>query len=65
MTRLAQPGNREWATVIQGVNATGWALPPFIILAARYLQKAWFDEILPDWRLTITDNGWTNNEVGI
>jgi hypothetical protein len=64
-TRLTQPGNREWATVIQGVNATGWTLPPFIILAARYLQKPWFDEILPDWRITITDNGWTNNEVGI
>ena len=32
--KLAQPGNREWATVIQGVNAQGWAIPPFIILAA-------------------------------
>ena len=32
--KLAQPGNREWATVIQGVNALGWAIPPFIILAA-------------------------------
>ena len=30
---LAQPGNRQWATVIQGVNALGWAVPPFIILA--------------------------------
>jgi len=34
--KLAQPGNREWATVIQGVNAVGWAIPPFIILAAQY-----------------------------
>jgi hypothetical protein len=25
--KLAQPGNREWATVIQGVNAQGWAHP--------------------------------------
>jgi hypothetical protein len=24
--KLAQPGNREWATVIQGVNALGWAI---------------------------------------
>ena len=31
--KLAQPGNREWATVIQGVNALSWAVPPFIILA--------------------------------
>ena len=32
--KLAQPGNREWATVIQGVNALGWTIPLFIILAA-------------------------------
>ena len=32
--KLAQPGNREWAIVIQGVNTLGWAIPPFIILAA-------------------------------
>jgi len=31
--KQAQPGNREWATVIQGVNALGWAIPLFIILA--------------------------------
>jgi hypothetical protein len=34
--KLAQPGNREWATVMQGVNALGCAIPPFIILAAQY-----------------------------
>jgi hypothetical protein len=34
--KLSQPGDREWATVIQAVNANGWAVPPFIILAARY-----------------------------
>jgi hypothetical protein len=28
-----QPGNREWVTVIQGINATRWAIPPFIIFA--------------------------------
>ncbi|KAK4653256.1 hypothetical protein QC762_511813 [Podospora pseudocomata] len=26
--KLAQPGNREWATVIHGVNALGWVIPP-------------------------------------
>ena len=34
--KAIQPGNREWATVIQGINATGWAIPPFIILKARH-----------------------------
>ena len=29
-TKLAQPGGREWVTVIQGVNSQGWCVPPFI-----------------------------------
>jgi hypothetical protein len=34
--KAVQPGNREWTTVIQGVNAKGWAIPPFIIFKACY-----------------------------
>ena len=65
--KLAQPGNREWATVIQGVNALGWAIPPFIILAAQYHLANWYTEYdLPaDWRIATTDNGWTTNIVGL
>jgi hypothetical protein len=65
--KLAQPGNREWATVIQGVNALGWAIPPFIILAAQYHLANWYTECnLPaDWRIVTTDNGWTTNAAGL
>ena len=28
---LLQPGNREWVTAIECVNAMGWTLPPCII----------------------------------
>ena len=65
--KLAQPGNRKWATVIQGVNALGWAIPPFIILAAQYHLANWYQEgSLPaDWRIATTSNGWTTNEVGL
>jgi hypothetical protein len=24
--KTVQPGNREWTTVIQGINAKGWAM---------------------------------------
>ena len=34
--KAVQPGNREWTTVIQGINAKGWAIPPFIIFKAYY-----------------------------
>ncbi|KAL2018163.1 hypothetical protein VTK56DRAFT_1188 [Thermocarpiscus australiensis] len=65
--KLAQPGNREWATVIQGVNALGWAIPPFIVLAAQYHLANWYTECnLPaDWRIATTENGWTTNAVGL
>ena len=67
LTQLAQPGNREWATVIPGICAQGWAIPPFIILAAQYHLGNWYQECdLPaDWRIATTDNGWTNNAVGL
>ncbi|KFY32099.1 hypothetical protein V493_00495 [Pseudogymnoascus sp. VKM F-4281 (FW-2241)] len=62
--KLAQPSNCEWATVIQGVNALGWAIPPFIILAAQYHLANWYEECnLPtDWCITTTENSWTTNE---
>jgi len=34
--KKVQPGNREWVTVIQGVNSQGWAIPPFIIVAGKF-----------------------------
>ncbi|KAJ6437534.1 hypothetical protein O9K51_09740 [Purpureocillium lavendulum] len=65
--KLAQPGSREWSTVIQAVSALGWAIPPFIILAGQHHLANWYQECdLPaDWRLATTDNGWTTNEVGL
>jgi hypothetical protein len=49
--KAVQPGNREWTTVIQGINATGWAIPPFIIFKGRHHLSAWYkEEDLPqDW----------------
>lgn len=38
--KAIQPGDREWATLIQGINAAGWAIPLFIIFAAKYHLSA-------------------------
>jgi hypothetical protein len=38
--KAVQPGNREWTTVIQGINAKGWAIPPFIIFKAHHHLSA-------------------------
>jgi hypothetical protein len=38
--KLIQPGNREWVTVIEAVNACGWSLPPMIILKGKNHQAS-------------------------
>jgi hypothetical protein len=65
--KAVQPGNREWTTVIQGVNAKGWAIPPFIIFKARHHLSSWYKEedLLQDWEIGVSDNGWTTNKLGL
>jgi hypothetical protein len=64
--KAIQPGNREWTTVIQGINAAGWAIPPFIIFAGKHHLSAWYEEDIPrDWAIAVSDNGWTTNEIGV
>ncbi|KAH9869850.1 hypothetical protein J1614_007175 [Plenodomus biglobosus] len=33
--KTVQQGNREWTTVIQGISAGGWTIPPFIIFQGK------------------------------
>jgi hypothetical protein len=65
--KKVQPGNREWATVIQGVSADGWCMPPFILLQGAFHLASWYSETdLPgDWVIKTTENGWTDNETGL
>ncbi|KAI1675984.1 DDE superfamily endonuclease [Pyrenophora tritici-repentis] len=65
--KTIQPGNREWATVIQGINATGWTIPPFIILKARHHLSSWYKDgdIPQNWVIGVSENGWTTNELGL
>jgi hypothetical protein len=64
-TKLLQPGNREWVTVIESINASGWTLPPYIILKGQNIQEGWFDKLPNDWRLDVSQNGWTTDEIGL
>jgi hypothetical protein len=65
--KAIQPGNREWVTTIHGISAAGWAIPPFIVFAGQYHLSAWYegDDIPGDWAISLSDNGWTTNELGI
>ncbi|KAH5487729.1 hypothetical protein HBI31_142170 [Parastagonospora nodorum] len=65
--KTVQQSNREWTTVIQGVNATKWAIPPFIIFKSRHHLSAWYkEEDLPhNWVIAVSKNGWTTNKLSL
>jgi hypothetical protein len=62
---VVQPGNREWVTVIECVNALGWSLPAFVILAGKVHQSSWYCDLPLDWTVGVSDNGWTTDQLGV
>jgi hypothetical protein len=62
---VVQPGNREWVTVIECVNALGWSLPAFVILAGKVHQSSWYRDLPLDWTVGGSDNGWTTDQLGV
>jgi len=62
-----QPGDREWSTVIEGVNATGWCLPPMVILKGKVHLSTWYEhcQIPSNWVIAVSPNGWTSDQLGL
>jgi hypothetical protein len=60
-----QPGNRDWVTTIECINASGWCLPPFVILSGKLHQASWYQHVPLGWVLAVSDNGWTTDELGV
>jgi hypothetical protein len=62
-----QLGNREWVIVIQGVNSQGWNVPPFVVVTGKNHLASWYQNsgFLPNWVISVTNNGWTTNEKGV
>lgn len=64
-SKKIQPGNRDWVTIIQGICAAGWTIPPFIIFSGRVLISSWYPGLPRDWVIDTSVNGWTTNEIGV
>ena len=62
---VLQPGNREWVTAVEAVNALGWALPPLIIFKGKRYIESWFCDTPSDWRFEVSPNGWTSDDIGL
>ena len=64
---LVQLGDRKWVTVVQSICATGYATPLFVIYKGRVHISVQYEEtdIPHNWKLSVLENGWTNNELGL
>jgi hypothetical protein len=64
--KTKQPGNRDWVTVVHGINALGWLIPPFIIVKAQNHLAPWYttDELPSYWRISTSVKGWTDDQIG-
>ena len=63
---MAQPGNREWASLIECVSDDGFVVPTYIMFAGKRTMEEWA-KCFPDPQATIcvSDKGWSNNEIGV
>jgi DDE superfamily endonuclease len=50
--------------LIAGINAIGWLIPPFFILKAKHHNQAWYHQNNKEWRIAVSNNSWTTNELG-
>jgi hypothetical protein len=65
-TFTKQDSKREWATLIECISAGGDKAPLFAILAGKtHLVDNWSNLKASDACLAVSDNGWTNNELGL
>ena len=62
---VTQPGNREWVTAVEAINASDWALPPMIIFTGKMHQAVWYETISPQWTIAVSENGWTTDKIGL
>lgn len=57
-------GDRKWVTTIEYVSCYGQIFPPTVIFAGKKIRDKWA-ETWPDPIYSVSDNGWTNNEIGL
>jgi hypothetical protein len=62
--RTIQLGNREWVSVIEAINPHRGTILSLIIFEAKMHQASWSKCIPNNWSIAVSDNGWTNNEIG-
>jgi len=62
---MAEPGNREWATILECISAAGKILSAFVIFKAKVQKESWQNELTTGSgnSVCLSENGWTNNDL--
>jgi hypothetical protein len=43
----------------------GWAIAPYLIFKAKQINEAWYPDLKSQWRIGVSDNGWTTNKLSV
>ena len=62
---VIQLGNRDWVTIIEGINASDWSILPFVILLGKLYQASQYRDLPIDWVIALSNNGWTTNKLSV
>lgn len=67
--RVKDSSSTSLITIIDAVTASGKYLNPGIIFKGADLQRQWFTrefkKLVPNWKFTVSKNGWTSNEIAL
>jgi hypothetical protein len=60
------PENRKQVTLIEGINAAGWVLPPTIIIEGQWHIENWYNTRQRGPELVLlSETGYTNKRLGV
>ncbi|KAI1008083.1 hypothetical protein K3495_g153 [Podosphaera aphanis] len=59
------PEDREWVSIVETVSVDGRKTRPLVIFKSTAPQTSWFEEDIPDWVYTTSENGWTANRIAL
>ena len=64
ISSMTKPGNREWVSLIECVGMNGRKLTPWYLFKGKLQKKSW-REVLREGDIVCTENGYTDNEIGM
>ena len=63
-TFMTAEGSREWVSLIECISMANKKCPPWIIFKGKLLKASWL-KVLKSGHIAVSDNGWTDMELGM